>query len=219
MPALRSRLAAFSFLSLAFIALSGLVAAGRFDRVDRGFKDAFGKVYSEPAHPFLQAIAVLGGVEITGLVVLGLGLWLWQRGFRDELWALTGFAVIVVLELIYKKLLFHPGPPAGHADGPSISDLIEPVAALRNSYPSGHVLRAVFAYGLLAFVIHRLGPGGIWARAVVLAAAVLSIAGVAFTRLYLAVHWESDVLGGMLLGGIGLLGATIWLDRPRPEGG
>jgi membrane-associated phospholipid phosphatase len=40
----------------------------------------------------------------------------------------------------------------------------------------------------------------------------------AFNRLYLDVHWESDVLGGVLLGAIALLAGTVWLDRPkRPE--
>jgi membrane-associated phospholipid phosphatase len=34
-------------------------------------------------------------------------------------------------------------------------------------------------------------------------------------RLYLDVHWESDIIGGLLLGGIALLAATVWLDRPR----
>jgi len=29
------------------------------------------------------------------------------------------------------------------------------------------------------------------------------------------VHWESDVLGGILLGAIALVSATVWLDRPQ----
>ena len=37
----------------------------------------------------------------------------------------------------------------------------------------------------------------------------------AFDRLYLDVHWESDVIGGLLLGAIALLAGTVWLDRPR----
>ena len=40
----------------------------------------------------------------------------------------------------------------------------------------------------------------------------------AFDRLYLDVHWESDVIGGLLLGAIALVAATVWLDRPeRPR--
>jgi len=36
----------------------------------------------------------------------------------------------------------------------------------------------------------------------------------AFDRIYLNVHWESDVIGALLLGSIALLSATVWLDRP-----
>jgi undecaprenyl-diphosphatase len=45
--------------------------------------------------------------------------------------------------------------------------------------------------------------------------AIAVIVLMAFDRLYLDVHWESDVIGGLLLGGIALLAATVWLDRPR----
>jgi undecaprenyl-diphosphatase len=41
------------------------------------------------------------------------------------------------------------------------------------------------------------------------------IAAMSFDRLYLAVHWESDVVGGLLMGGLALAAAVAWLDRPR----
>jgi undecaprenyl-diphosphatase len=55
-------------------------------------------------------------------------------------------------------------------------------------------------------------------RALAIPVAIAIIVVVAFDRLYLDVHWESDVIGGVLLGGIALVAATVWLDRPRkPE--
>ena len=53
------------------------------------------------------------------------------------------------------------------------------------------------------------------ARTVAVPAAVAVIVIVAFDRLYLDVHWESDVIGGLLLGAIALVARTVWLDRPR----
>jgi membrane-associated phospholipid phosphatase len=44
--------------------------------------------------------------------------------------------------------------------------------------------------------------------------AIAIIVLVAFDRLYLDVHWESDVIGGLVLGAIALLAGTVWLDRP-----
>jgi undecaprenyl-diphosphatase len=52
-------------------------------------------------------------------------------------------------------------------------------------------------------------------RASVAPVAIAVVVLVAFDRLYLDVHWESDVIGGLLLGAIALLAATVWLDRPR----
>jgi undecaprenyl-diphosphatase len=47
------------------------------------------------------------------------------------------------------------------------------------------------------------------------AGAIAVIVVMAFDRLYLDVHWESDVIGGLLLGSIALLAGTVWLDRPK----
>lgn len=67
------------------------------------------------------------------------------------------------------------------------------------SFPSGHVVHAVFAFGLLAYLwfrstrstAQRVAAAGLWI--------VVSLS-VAFGRLRLGAHWPSDVLGGMILG-------------------
>jgi undecaprenyl-diphosphatase len=75
------------------------------------------------------------------------------------------------------------------------------------------MMRAVIVYGLLAFVVRRLTHSP-RLRALAIPVAIAVIILVAFDRLYLDVHWESDVVGGLLLGAIALLAGTVWLDRP-----
>jgi undecaprenyl-diphosphatase len=70
------------------------------------------------------------------------------------------------------------------------------------------------APSLLAFVVRRLARSRA-ARALAIPVAIAVIVLMVFDRLYLDVHWESDVIGGLLLGAIGLVAATVWLDRPR----
>ncbi|MFI7500856.1 phosphatase PAP2 family protein [Streptomyces sp. NPDC049687] len=67
------------------------------------------------------------------------------------------------------------------------------------AYPSGHALTATVVCGLLLWLLHRHGVGRVlWRTAV--SAVVVSVAGVGLTRVWLGVHWPSDVLGGWLLG-------------------
>ncbi|MFE7815303.1 phosphatase PAP2 family protein [Streptomyces sp. NPDC057433] len=67
------------------------------------------------------------------------------------------------------------------------------------AFPSGHAMTAVVTFGLLLWLLHRHGVGRtLWVWAVALAA--LSVGGVGLTRVWLGVHWPTDVLGGWLLG-------------------
>ncbi|MFF7025137.1 phosphatase PAP2 family protein [Streptomyces klenkii] len=77
----------------------------------------------------------------------------------------------------------------------------DPVATAHYAaFPSGHALTATVACGLLVWLLWRYGVRAAWLRAA-LAAGAVSVLGVGFTRLYLGVHWLSDVVGGWLLGG------------------
>ena len=191
------------------------IAAGMFDVLDKQVLQGMSSLWRESLHPLFQAIAELGGLELTTLLMLALAIFLLRRGFGADAWVVLVFVAAQVLEVVYKANLHHLGPPrtVAHADGPSITDLVSGSGPLANSFPSGHMVRAVIAYGLIAFVVQRLAPWPL-ARTLAVPIATVIIVLVAFDRLYLDVHWESDVLGGLLLGGIGLLAGTIWLDRP-----
>lgn len=209
------RLFAIVALSVAFVGMTIAITAGVFAALDHQVAESMHSIWQESLHWLFQVIAELGGLELTSILMLALFIYLWRGGFGADALVVLAFAGAVGLELVYKNLFFHPGPPhsLSHADGPSLTDVI-PGSGLGNSFPSGHMLRAVVAYGLLAFVIRRLAPSRV-VRLLALPVAILIIVAVAFDRLYLDVHWESDVIGGLLLGGIALAVATVWLDRPR----
>jgi membrane-associated phospholipid phosphatase len=210
------RLFGILFLSVAFIGMTIAVAAGAFNSLDVQVAQAMHDAWQPSFHGLFQAIAELGSLELTTVLMAGLTFYLWRAGFGSDALVFVVFIAAQVFELYYKLNLAHRQPPRSllEADGPSITQLFAPSEVVGNSFPSGHVIRAVIVYGLLAFVIRRLATSRrVRAGAAVLAIAIIAL--VSFDRLYLDVHWESDVIGGLLLGAIALLAGTVWLDRPR----
>jgi membrane-associated phospholipid phosphatase len=211
----RPALAALGVLAVAFALYSAVVAFGSTTVGDRAVAQLMAHLWLEPLRPVALAAALLGGVEIITVIAVALAVYLFRSGFRHEVWALLAIPLASATELAYKLLVQHPEPIGyTHGDGPSFTILLERGAAIHNSYPSGHTLRAVLGYGLLAFVIYRLAAPGLRKTLAIPAAAVI-ISIVALDRLYLGVHWASDIIGGLLLGGLGLAAAIVWLDQPR----
>ncbi|WP_432136158.1 MULTISPECIES: phosphatase PAP2 family protein [unclassified Streptomyces] len=83
------------------------------------------------------------------------------------------------------------------------------------AFPSGHAMTATVVCGLLLWLLRRGGAGRLlWRTAV--AAASVSVVGVGLTRVWLGVHWPSDVVGGWLLGATLVAGAVAAHQRWRP---
>lgn len=211
-PAIVFRIGTPVVLFFAFLVFTYEVAIGSLRSLDLAVASGFEAIWWAPAWPLFEAIAVAGGIEVTGLAAACLLLFLlWRRSWRDAL-ALLAIPFGLLLETLAKHLVNQPPQPVTHAGRLSVTTLVQgPI----NSYPSGHVVRAIIVYGLIAVIVHRLAPQG-WPRRVVIPLATLVVAAIAFDRLYLAVHWASDVIGGLILGGVSLWAALLWLAESKP---
>ncbi|MGW1408963.1 phosphatase PAP2 family protein [Streptomyces sp. NPDC002403] len=115
---------------------------------------------------------------------------LWWRGAR--VLALWVAATSVLSALVQQGLKSAVGRERPHWPDPVDS-------AHYAAFPSGHAMTAMVSFGLLLWLLRRYGAGPrLWRTALVVAC--VSVVGVGLTRLYLGVHWLSDVLGGWLFG-------------------
>ncbi|MFJ1566232.1 phosphatase PAP2 family protein [Streptomyces erythrochromogenes] len=131
---------------------------------------------------------------------------LWWRGDRER--ALRVALAAVVASLVQQGLKAAVG-----RERPVWSDPVD--SAHYAAYPSGHAMTATVVCGMLLWLIPRTAPK--WAPAAWAAAAV-TVLGVGFTRLYLGVHWFSDVLAGWLLGTtLVVLAASVSVGGRRRE--
>lgn len=220
MPALSTPVAraliALAVLAAGFVAYTQLVATGVVGPLDLRVAVAMRDAWVPALQPLGQAVAFLGGLEVTVVLAAVMAVLLWRLGFRIEAAALLTLPLGLMAEGAYKWLLRHPAPVAfAHPDGPSVVTMLQGgTLTLNGSYPSGHMMRTVLVYGLGAFVVRRLASPG-WARALAAPVAAVVVVLMALDRIYLGVHWQSDVIGGLLLGGVALSAAIAWLDRPQ----
>jgi membrane-associated phospholipid phosphatase len=135
----------------------------------------------------------------TGLVIAVI-VWHLYRGQRREAWAwlIVGLTTLVLQEGL-KQLVARSRP-----------DLWPRLVVVADySFPSGHALASATFYPLLAWDVSRT-----WSlrwRTAALAAGVVVAAFVGFGRLYLGVHWPTDVVAGWVLGAAQTVMAVRWL--------
>lgn len=159
---------------------------------------------SDAADSIGYYFSVLGEVQYSGTALLLLCVWLALAG-RRRLGARL-FAAFVATGLLELAMKFYlpavpvPEETVRSSDETPLVEILPPYP-----YPSGHMLRAVVLLG----TVYVLWPNRA-IRTIILAL----LAGMAATRLYLGVHWFSDVVGGLLLGVAGV----AWVFHNRKGG-
>jgi len=81
-----------------------------------------------------------------------------------------------------------------------------------NSFPSGHATGSMVVYGLFGYLTARFFIHARWARIVALMLAGIMILLTGLARVYLHVHYPSDVAAGWGAGAVILAGAVLFLE-------
>lgn len=108
-------------------------------------------------------------------------------------WWLGAFATSILGE----QLLSQVTKLAFHRERPNLDSALLPAAG--SSFPSGHALVAFAFYGFIA--CYAVGKTRSWRVKILIVAVVIPlILGIGFSRIYLGVHWPSDVIASFALG-------------------
>jgi membrane-associated phospholipid phosphatase len=163
---------------------------------------------SAPLTAVARVLDVLGGTLSLWLLAVAAAAALTARGRRVEAGMVIGSTLVAGALTGGLKLLYaRPRPP--------VADRLIAVGGF--SLPSGHTLGTTVVLGVLAAIAWSLRWGV--QRVLVAAAAVAGIVATGMSRVYLGVHWASDVLGGWLLGGacVVLVGTALVVLRHRED--
>ena len=143
---------------------------------------------------FLVAITTVHSPVGMSIMAALVAILLWRQGHRY--WTLSLLLAVpggMIMNTVV-KILFHRARPTWD----------DPLLTLDSaSFPSGHAAGAMLFYGFLAaYMVWNMKH--VWPRVIAVTGCMLMVALVGFSRIYLGVHYLSDVLAAMSL-------ATVWL--------
>lgn len=139
------------------------------------------------------------GAPVLAAVVVGAVLWFaWRRDwYRTLALALTTIGGVILSDVL--KMVFHRGRP---------ETATEFITRQSWSFPSGHSMNSMIGYGFLTVLLLDHVTDRRRRSAIVICAAIV-IGTIGFSRVYLGVHYMSDVAGGWIAGAAWLIACTI----------
>jgi len=206
-PRLTPFIATIGTLGLAICLIILLVLSKLFNEVIEreafAFDTSFLLWLHQFANPILDVVMLtitrLGDPEVVvTIAIVSLGI-LWWQHYRKEAKIFT-FACLgaAILNTGLKLLFSKPRPQLW----PRL------ISETSFSFPSGHALGSLVFYGLLAYLLATHYPK---LSKVIYTFAVGVIVAISFSRLYLGVHWPTDVIAGGCIGFLWLMLCIIML--------
>ena len=173
---------------------------------DRPVLEFFEELRSSAMTSIMKAATRLGGTVVMMVLLVGAAVtsYLLTRNPRWPIFFVAVLAGAPQFSTLLKGLLDRPRPV--------LSPLYEITSA---AFPSGHATAGAACFCAIGFFIAKRNERPRSTVVWICAIAVAFLVGV--TRIYLGVHWPSDVLAGWLLGGLWVT-AVAWAIRPGSQG-
>ena len=195
----------FFLLLIFFIGLSIEVAEGDVFSFDKKIFLWTHSIESNSLTTFALACTFLGSQTflLPANIILA-GIFLFNYKHRAYAWKIalvsaTSAGFLFLVKYIVKR----PRPE---------SPLLK--AALHYSYPSGHTFTSITFIGILLYFALTYFKN-VWGRALIIFVSVIIIFSIGWSRVYLHVHYASDVLGGFCLGIMWLILASWFLINKK----
>jgi undecaprenyl-diphosphatase len=161
----------------------------------------------------MQVFSFLGSVAaVTAMCLVAVCVSLYFRHTQTAVMLAITMLGVAALDVVLKHAFHRPRPVAFFGPTPS-----------SYSFPSGHALGSLCFYGILAAILAGRARG--WgAKFCVWMAAVLLVGMIGLSRIYLGVHYPSDVIAGycaavVWVGAVGFLDKTLRIaEREKLEG-
>lgn len=180
---------------MAAVGWFGISDLGDFDRAGLTLANAWRNPWFDTV---FASLTWLGSLTVLLPLVLAAGIFLWRRGRHDE-------ARFLMAALVGASLLAHVTKHMVLRPRPDLFAALTPVASPL-SFPSVHAAQVTAAAATVWVLVSRLAPGH---RRWVLPTLILAVGLVDFSRIYLQVHYLSDVLAGSFVG-------VCWVAVVRP---
>lgn len=197
-------------LGFVYIILSYFVGHDAFRNIDYSALIESQKLISHHLDTPFSVLTLLGSSEIT-IILLGIIFLVVLIKKRHNFFGLSLFFLIFIIELAGKLFIYHPSPPTIFNRYSLEFHLPSSFVVNTNfSFPSGHVSRSTFLLVILLILITaqklpRLN------KIIAASFTILIFLFILISRIYLAEHWFSDVLGGIILGGsLATLALGFW---------
>ncbi len=194
------------FLLFAFLTAAVAMPYNLVVTADQWFENLLLSVRTPLLIHIFDGITFLGNtlfvVGIAGVVGAFL---LYSKVYKAYAIGLAGTLIMAATTGYAMKIMVARARPSG---------LIPSMIETSFSFPSGHATAAMALYGFMAYLLCTLFPAK---KPLILSAAILIVGGIGFSRLYLGVHFPSDIIAGYLLGSLCLLIGIQIVNRLRDK--